>query len=93
MFQRLRRHTCGRNWARAGRAMLCSPGAAGRGDRLVIGATCPYVRLVPGVCDYITGDRHRPDPVWETAGISPLPRPRPLMGVPFSLLSALWRFV
>src|SRR5438132_9185625 len=67
-----------------GRAVLCSPGAAGRGDRLVIGALCPYVRLVPGVCDYITGDRHRPDPVWETAGISPLPRPRPRKGVPFS---------
>src|SRR6266849_4891996 len=39
---------------------------------------CPYVRLVPGACDHLTGDRLCPDPVWETAVTSLLPRLRPL---------------
>src|SRR5438128_5006991 len=39
----------------------------GRRDRPRIGAVCPFVRLVSGGGDHITGDRLRPDPVWETA--------------------------
>ena len=39
----------------------------GRRDRPRIGAVCPFVRLVSGGGDHITGDRPRPDPVWETA--------------------------
>jgi len=42
----------------------------GRRDRPRIGAVCPFVRLVSGGGDHITGDRPRPDPVWETASFS-----------------------
>ena len=52
----------------------------GRRDRPRIGAVCPYVRLVSGVGDHITGDRRCPDPVWETACCSVTPAP-----------TALWR--
>src|SRR5215510_10631056 len=39
------------------------------------GALCPFVRLVPGACGAISGDRLCPDPVWKSASIPPLPRP------------------
>src|SRR5438128_12013654 len=47
----------------------CSPPGetVGRRDRPRIGAVCPFVRVVSGGGDHITGDRPRPDPVWETA--------------------------
>src|SRR5437016_11039706 len=44
-------------------------------DRPRIGAACPLVRLVSGGGDHITGDRPRPDPVWETAYYSVPPAP------------------
>src|SRR5438309_11402319 len=47
----------------------------GRRDRPRIGAVCPFVRLVSGGGDHITGDRPRPDPVWETAYFSVPPAP------------------
>src|SRR3989441_2560109 len=47
----------------------------GRRDRPRIGAVCPFVRVVSGVGDHITGDRPRPDPVWETARFSVTPAP------------------
>src|SRR5438093_10764206 len=47
----------------------------GRRDRPRIGAVCPFVRLVSGGGDHITGDRPRPDPVWETACFSVPPAP------------------
>jgi len=42
-------------------------GAAGRGDRLDLGASCPSVSMVPGAGDHSTSDTLRRDPVWETA--------------------------
>jgi hypothetical protein len=56
---------------------LCYPAleTVGRRDRPRIGAVCPFVRLVSGVGDHITGDRLRPDPVWETASFSVTPAP------------------
>src|SRR5712691_10649129 len=55
----------------------CSPPGetVGRRDRPRIGAVCPLVRLVSGGGDPITGDRPRPDPVWETACFSVPPAP------------------
>jgi hypothetical protein len=37
------------------------------------------VRVVSGVGDHITGDRPRPDPVWETASISVIPAPTAIL--------------
>jgi len=42
----------------------------GRRDRPRSGAVCPFVRLVSGGGAPITGDRPRPEPVWETAAFS-----------------------
>jgi len=52
-----------------GHPFFCYPHehTVGRRDRPRIGAMCPFVRLVSGGGDHITGDRPRPDPVWETA--------------------------
>ena len=61
--------------------------AAGGRDREHIGALCPFVRLVPGARGDTTGDRRQPDPVWQSASISLLPRP-----LPPPLFSSLWRF-
>jgi len=55
--RRLRRHTCGRN-GDSQHVSCYSPGrTVGRRDRPRIGAVCPFVRLVSGVGDHITGDR------------------------------------
>src|SRR5881409_2382301 len=55
----------------------CSPPGetVGRRDRPRIGAVCPFVRVVSGGGDHITGDRRCPDPVWETARFSVTPAP------------------
>src|SRR5215813_12002109 len=58
-------------------------------DRPRIGAVCPFVRLVSGVSDHITGDRPRPDPVWETASFSVPPASH---GCPLSV-SYYWRLL
>jgi len=72
----------------------------GRRDRPRIGAVCPYVRLVSGVGDHITGDRRCPDPVWETACCSVTPAPTAVLHLfpppggchdtPQRLLPRLW---
>src|SRR6266851_1103413 len=73
--RRLRRHTCGRN-GDSQRVSCYPPGwTVGRRDRPRIGAVCPLVRLVSGGGDHVTGDRPRPDPVWETARFSVTPAP------------------
>ena len=78
--RRLRRHTCGRN-GDSQRVSCYPPGrTVGRRDRPRIGALCPFVRLVSGVGDHITGDRPRPDPVWETACFSVTPAPTAVLG-------------
>src|SRR5262249_25424155 len=77
--RRLRRLTYRRN--KASPHVLCYPHepTVGRRDRPRIGAVCPLVRLVSGVGDHITGDRPRPDPVWETARCSVTPAPTALL--------------
>src|SRR5439155_22417725 len=59
----------------------CSPPGetVGRRDRPRRGAVCPFGRLVSGGGDHITGDRPRPDPVWEPAGFSVPPAPTALL--------------
>jgi hypothetical protein len=47
--------------------------APSRGDRMRIGASCPFVRLIPGAGDHLTGARPCPDPVWETASVPVAP--------------------
>src|SRR5262245_46965658 len=71
-------------WPRA--TMYC--GAAGRGDRLDLGASCPSVSMVPGVSDHNTGDTLRRDPAWETASVPVAPAPAALVDIP---CSAGWR--
>src|SRR5688572_28302094 len=73
-YRRLRRHPCDEEQEPAGPLCYPSPQIVGRGDRYVIGASCPFERLVPGARDPIIGDRPRPDPVWETAFALLLPR-------------------
>src|SRR4051812_30442865 len=41
-------------------------GSGSRG-RSIVGALCPFARLVPGAGGDVIGDRLCPDPVWETA--------------------------
>jgi len=78
-YRRLRRHTCGRN--RDSPSVSCYPPGetVGRRDRPRIGAMCPFVRLVSGGGDHITGDRRCPDPVWETARLSVTPAPTAIL--------------
>jgi hypothetical protein len=69
--------------------VVCYPPGktVGRRDRPRLGAVCPFVRLVSGGGDHITGDRPRPDPVWETASFSVPPASH---GCPLSV-SYYWR--
>ena len=61
-------HVEGTGTAHAVLAMLAVE-TVGCRDRPRIGAACPFGRLVSGVGDPSTGDRPRPEPVWETARV------------------------
>src|SRR5438876_7399079 len=56
-------------------ALRLRVGAAGRGGRPVLGASCPSASLVPGACVDIIGGAPARVPVWETALVPRTPAP------------------
>src|SRR6516164_493239 len=79
--------TAQRNWGlRGSGGGSMSLGAAGRGDRGDLGASCPSVSMVPGAGDYSTGDTRRRDPVWETALPLVAPAPAAPLDIPYPFL-------
>src|SRR5437773_1500243 len=63
-----------RFWPSGMASLIVQCGAVGRGDRILSGALCPTVNLVPGACGDIIGGAPARVPVWEIASLFTLPR-------------------